>query len=632
MDRDRFDAFTRLFASRGSRRAALGVLFGAKMLGLALETEASKGKVDARGRGNGRSKGQGRSRARGKQRAAKRGKSHKDRQPRAVAEAANCCATGNCAPGAGRNLGKCCYQGQDLSGKSFRGANLGSASFAGATLTGADLRSANLDKTCLVDADLTGARLTGANTGTAIFCRTVMPDGSPTDSGCTKGTACCPTCNAANGCDPGEVCCGGRCRSGGCCTSADCPADEPICSRNSCGPCTGDAQCGSGRVCCNGICCPVGLRCIGNTCQEGCGGDSDCDANQVCCDQQCRDGDCCVGGDCGSSGNLCRDFTCRCGNGNACSVACCSQGDSAACRECCDSNDCSGNTPFCDASGVCVQCLQNGDCTTSDPCRDAVCDNGTCATTDKDNGESCQVGQASGVCCGGSCDVGAQCCTDAQCTNPNEPFCNPDGRCIPCRSSDDCDVVACQTATCTTGGQCEYDDQTNGTRCDDGGEGVCCGGACAVGAECCSNAQCTNPAAPVCDANGRCICPGSRATCNAICCAQGEVCDTSVTPNTCCTRTKNTCEAGVDCGDVLDGCGGFVQCGDCPQESCQTVACTDNACAYADAPEGDACQIDQGAGVCCDGQCQPGNLLHGYPVCQSDPHLSRQYLLGLHRR
>lgn len=29
MDRERFDAFTRLFASRGSRRAALGALLGA---------------------------------------------------------------------------------------------------------------------------------------------------------------------------------------------------------------------------------------------------------------------------------------------------------------------------------------------------------------------------------------------------------------------------------------------------------------------------------------------------------------------------------------------------------------------------------------------------------------------------
>jgi hypothetical protein len=585
MDRDRFDALTRLVATSASRRAALTALLGAGLSGIVPGAETQ-------GKGKGKRR-RGRDRRRERDKKGSRNR-NRDRAGRAGAAAeAACCSTGNCAPGPGKNLFKCCYRGQNLAGGNFRGANLGQASFAGATLTKANFSGANLDRVCFVDADLTGATLAAA--ASAIFCRTTMPNGSVNDAGCGRGTNCCPTCDDDGDCGNGQICCDGRCRTGDCCTNADCPADQPICTRNTCGSCTGDAQCGTGRV---------------------------------CCDQQCRNGDCCDDISCGARGNICRDFTCGCGAGAACAGAtrsCCGQGDSAVCRDCCDSDDCSGNTPFCDANGVCAQCLQNGDCTTSDPCQDAVCDNGACQTTAKDDGESCVVGQDGGVCCGGACDLGAQCCGNAQCTNPDRPFCAANGQCVACRNADDCDALPCQTATCTANGLCEYDDQGNGSACDDGGAGVCCGGVCNIGAQCCTNAQCTTPAAPVCDANGRCVCPAGRVTCDNRCCDQGQICNTAATPNVCCTPTKTTCEAGVDCGNVSDGCGGTIDCQTCPQRTCRTVACTNNACAYTDAPNGAACQIGQETGVCCAGQCRSGNCCANAdcpdpaaPVCRNN--------------
>lgn len=142
---------------------------------------------------------------------------------------AKCCSSGNCTPGRGKNLSKCCYDGQDLTGKNFKGANLGNASFRGSDLTNANLSGANLDKTCFVGANLTGAKLGGANTGTAIFCGTTMPDGSTIDnSGCENSTPCCPTCAGAcppdpSNNEPGFCCAGGLCSCGGeCCAGPDC--------------------------------------------------------------------------------------------------------------------------------------------------------------------------------------------------------------------------------------------------------------------------------------------------------------------------------------------------------------------------------------------------------------------------
>jgi uncharacterized protein YjbI with pentapeptide repeats len=73
----------------------------------------------------------------------------------------------------------------NLEGANLKGANLEGANLKGAKLTGAHLTDANLAGT-----DLTGARLLGAknfntaDTRGAVFCETIMPDGSTNNSGC----------------------------------------------------------------------------------------------------------------------------------------------------------------------------------------------------------------------------------------------------------------------------------------------------------------------------------------------------------------------------------------------------------------------------------------------------------------
>ena len=59
MDRERFDALTRLFASRGSRRGAVGALVGMALAGRSSDSSAEPGKGKAKGRGKGRGGGSG---------------------------------------------------------------------------------------------------------------------------------------------------------------------------------------------------------------------------------------------------------------------------------------------------------------------------------------------------------------------------------------------------------------------------------------------------------------------------------------------------------------------------------------------------------------------------------------------
>ncbi len=237
MDDRSFDRFTRLFSSIGSRRDAVRMAIGAALLGIPPGTaEASK-----------REKGR---------------KARRNRSARLSAQAvpASCCSSGDCNPGPGKNLSKCCYDNQDLEGKNFKGANLSNTGFRGSNLTGANLSSANLGKTCFVGANLTSAKLGGTNTSTAIFCGTTMPDGTTiNNSGCNKPTSCCSTCagecppDPSNN-QPGFCCAGGFCSCGGTCDCGpDCfiitttttqGSDEPIVrSREVCEPPAGCAIC-----------------------------------------------------------------------------------------------------------------------------------------------------------------------------------------------------------------------------------------------------------------------------------------------------------------------------------------------------------------------------------------------------
>jgi uncharacterized protein YjbI with pentapeptide repeats len=254
MARDRFAAIVRLLATPGSRRHALGVLLGLSLLGARAPVRAKPGNRRSTRQGHRHHKDHGRHKAKDK----KQQKRQRKRANR-VEASATCCAAKTCTPGAGKNLSKCCYQNQQLPGASFKSSNLTDANFAGANLVGAKFQSANLTRTCFVAADISGANFTNANLSGVVFCRTSTSSGED-NSGCSRGTPCCPTCDALHRCPPEQVCCGGRCLAGNCCGTgvpSTCPAEE-ICCANACvpGECCTNAQCENGEVCDGGVCVP----------------------------------------------------------------------------------------------------------------------------------------------------------------------------------------------------------------------------------------------------------------------------------------------------------------------------------------------------------------------------------------
>jgi DNA-binding beta-propeller fold protein YncE len=205
MESSRFDAFVRALHGGLSRRDALAALLGALPASL-LTT------LDATGAGQ-RQRGKGR----------RRGGNGREDGGTAQAQAApaRCFSKVACRPGPGANLSRCDFgRTAALAGSACNGCNLTGANFRGADISGANLGGANLGRACLVDADLTGANLGGARLGGAIFCHTRMPDGTLNDSGCDKGTGCCPTCiGTGQPCETGTAasCCGpGRCLDGVC--------------------------------------------------------------------------------------------------------------------------------------------------------------------------------------------------------------------------------------------------------------------------------------------------------------------------------------------------------------------------------------------------------------------------------
>jgi hypothetical protein len=277
MDRDRFDALARLLAATGSRRRTLGALLGIAVFGEGVDALAKKNGTGSKNRSKNRNQKKRR---------------QKERRARDQAAPANCFTGSPCIPGPGTNLASCDFEGTNaLAGQNLRGSNLSKANLQDADASGAKLNSANLGGACLVDANLTGATTGSANFTGAIFCRTKMPNGTINNSGCNKGTRCCPTCiNFGEVCGPGI--------GGSCCNSF---------------------------VCEGGTCrCPLGqTRCPDGVCRECCenGQQSTCPANEICCagdcanlqtdpNNCCRCGRRCDAGEICSSGLTCQDPTC----------------------------------------------------------------------------------------------------------------------------------------------------------------------------------------------------------------------------------------------------------------------------------------------------------------------------------
>jgi hypothetical protein len=212
MDRLRFDTLTRLLATTGSRRSALGALLGAALLGTAPDLVAGRGKG---GKGQAGRKGRGK----GKDRKSRR-KTQAEQVP------ADCFPNSRCTGRFGAQLARCDFGNSNTfeNGRCI-GCNLNQANFQDADASGVKFSAVNLGGACLVDADFSGGTFLGVNTLGAIFCRTIMPNGMINNSGCNRPTPCCPTCieeGEACGAGIGGVCCSGLdCEDGACRTAGE---------------------------------------------------------------------------------------------------------------------------------------------------------------------------------------------------------------------------------------------------------------------------------------------------------------------------------------------------------------------------------------------------------------------------
>jgi hypothetical protein len=383
MDRDRFDALTRLLASSGSRRAALGALLGAGLVGASLDALAKKnGKKD---------------RGQAKDKRTKKRKQQRKNRARAEA-AAGCCKSGNCAPGTGKNLTRCCFEGQILTKKSFKSSNLTEANFTGANLTNANFASTNMTRACLVGATITGANFKSANLSGVIRCRTITDTGED-NSGCHLGTPCCPTCTSDAQCGADERCCDGRCIAGACCGDREqgtCASGELCCDR----------QCVSG-VCCDAADC----RPRGNLCVSAGGGPTSCICGGT--GGRCAAGETCCPLDAGPSNagacaNLQTSAT-HCGRcGNACGP-----------NFVCDGGQCVCPTPAFKLCGTaCIpaaQCCDDDECPVCQQCTSTGCQNAPDRTVACTGSPLEPVDQfictplfefGTGICVGGACICG----------------------------------------------------------------------------------------------------------------------------------------------------------------------------------------------------------------------------------
>ena len=180
-----------------------------------------------------------------------RGRGRVKAQAKAKAKTKPCYAGANCTPGKGRNTSGCDFtDSRAFFEGDFRGSNLSNNNFTGAVLARGDFRGANMSGSCLVGANLHEAKLgSSVNLGDAIFCQTLMPDGSLNNRDCDKGTRCCPTPGVCEG----EACEGGTC----------------VPPHNWCSI--------FGNPCCQGrVCTPTLSSPFLTTCQKHCETQSDC--------------------------------------------------------------------------------------------------------------------------------------------------------------------------------------------------------------------------------------------------------------------------------------------------------------------------------------------------------------------
>ncbi len=246
-----------------------------------------------------------------------------------------------------------------------------------------------------------------------------------TSEACNPGTGQCETSNVEDGtdCDGGAgMCTAGTCVAKNLCMDVVCEDDGNDCTAEVCNPDTG--ECETSNVD-NGTSCND----ASGTCMNGA-----CVVNDLCMDVVCEDtGNDCTTAECNPANGLCEESNVA--NGDAC------DGETGTCQE-----------------GVCEpnpECAVDADCPdTGNECVDAVCDAGTCGTSNNTNvcdGEN-------GTCSESICVPNAECAVDAECP----------------ATGNECIDPVCNAGVCET---------SNNTAACDGGAGTCSAGVCEPNAQ-----------------------------------------------------------------------------------------------------------------------------------------------------
>ncbi len=272
----------------------------------------------------------------------------------------------------------------------------------------------------------------------------------------------------------------------------------------------------------------------------------------------CFIGECivsCDNVDCTSDNECVQDGVCDTSTGT------CSTGDDQPVNTTC------GEDGVCNGNGECVECNSPTQCDDDgNPCTVATCQAGQCGTANANNGTSCTVMSAAGVCTDGACVPVATCANADDCDDGNV-----------------CTVDDCIEQSCTHL-------PNDGVPCSvsDGVPGVCGGGACtglcddvvcASTSDCIVSGTCDaqtgaciwqfQPPASVCDDDGGNVCDGIG---RCVECTEAEQCVSSrqCVENGVCNQDTNACETGnpvsidtpctEDRGRFCDGTGNCVEC------------------------------------------------------------------------
>ena len=203
-----------------------------------------------------------------------------------------------------------------------------------------------------------------------------------------------------------------------------------------------------------------------------------------------------------------------------------SGGTTAASVSCASNDNCSGDTPLCEATlKVCAQCLTTGDC------------------------------PAGGHCLGSRCVTHTACANSRDCGT--DEVCDPSGAiCVQCAQGTDCaNGQACVLNRCVSAATCSSSDECSGKVCDTDRK-LC--------VECLSDTECAS-------GTQHCAQNVCRTTCTSDkqCTPQGMLCDTA-------TSVCVQCKVLTDCP-----ASSYCEAGTCKPDICDSTqsTCTNNGVA-----------------------------------------------------